>query len=75
MPPIRLIGLLSTCNLQMCFQAEALKNALLTTEQRENIKETHRNWEHEMADFLRDLAALTSIALFIASFSIIVLGM
>jgi len=28
-----------------------------------------------MTDFIRDLAALTSIAMFIASFSIIVIGM
>ncbi len=39
-------------------------------EQNENITEK----EHEMTDFLRDLAAFASIAMFVASFSVLVVG-
>jgi hypothetical protein len=47
----------------------------LTIEQKQNKRRTLAERSHVMTDFVRDLAAFASMTLFIASISMIALGM
>jgi hypothetical protein len=47
----------------------------LTREQKKNKVETQTEREPTMSEFMRDLAAFASITMFIASLSVLALGM
>ncbi|WEX87444.1 hypothetical protein PZN02_003834 [Sinorhizobium garamanticum] len=49
--------------------------AYLTMEQKKNKRKTIAERSHLMTDFVRDLAAFASMSLFIASISVIALGL